>query len=51
MLNSHYYYVLLKDGYMYCSLNEGIWKRFLIGEESATYRYNKEFKSITYIEY
>lgn len=51
MLNSHYYYVILKDGYMYCSLNEGRWKRFLIGEESATYRYDKEIKSITYTEY
>lgn len=51
MLNSHYYYVLLKDGYMYCSLNEGIWKRFSIGEESATYRYDREIKSITYTEY
>lgn len=50
MLNSHYYYIILKDGYMYCSLNEGTWKRFLIGEESAIYIYNKEIKGTPFRE-
>lgn len=50
MFNSHYYYIILKDRYMYCSLNEGTWKRFLIGEEFASYIYNKEIKGTPYNE-
>lgn len=51
MYNAHYYYVILKGGYILCSLNEGKWKRFLIDEESATYIYNKDLKATTNIDF
>lgn len=41
-LNQHYYYVVVKRNIISCSLNEGVWKRFIINEDSVIYRYDKE---------
>lgn len=46
---NHYYYVIFKSGRIYCSLNEGKWRRFSIDGKKAVYNYNKDI-SCTLIE-
>ena len=46
--NLQYYYVIIKGKFIFCSLNEGVWKRFNVKENKATYIYDKGIEAIAY---
>lgn len=44
--DAHYYYVAMKRRFIYCALNEGIWKRFRISDNIVSYIYDKDVETI-----